>query len=173
MNISKKEHVKNLVVGCGLSGMVVAERIASQFGESVFIIDKRAHIGGNIYDEKEPETGVTVHRYGPHVFHTNDKQVWDYVSRFTEWHPFMSRVKAVVDGTEVPVPFNLNSLHALFPRTMATRIEGKSACSELRLKGTGTSTHCMYPSSDCVRRKRRIFASWQILSMKRCLPGIR
>ncbi len=119
------EHVKNLVVGCGLSGMVVAERIASQLREPVLVIDKRSHIGGNIYDEKDAETGVTVHRYGPHVFHTSNKQVWEYLSRFTDWHPFMYRVKAVVDGTEVPVPFNLDSLHALFPRTMAVRMEEK------------------------------------------------
>ena len=129
MSTPQPEHVKNLVVGCGLSGMVVAERIASQSGEPVLIIDKRAHIGGNIYDEKDPETGVTVHKYGPHVFHTNSKEVWDYLSHFTEWHPFMYRVKAVVDGTEVPVPFNLDSLHTLFPRTMATRIEEKLIAS--------------------------------------------
>ncbi len=129
MSTPPKEHVKNLVVGCGLSGMVVAERIASQLGEPVVIIDKRNHIGGNIYDEKDTETRVTVHKYGPHVFHTNSKEVWDYLSLFTEWHPFMYRVKAVVDGTEVPVPFNLDSLHTLFPRTMAVRIEEKLICA--------------------------------------------
>ena len=129
MSTSRKEHVKNLVVGCGLSGMVVAERIASQLGEPVLIIDKRSHIGGNIYDEKAPETGVTVHKYGPHVFHTNSREVWDYLSRFTEWHPYMCRVKAMVDGMEVPVPFNLDSLHMLFPRTMATHIEEKLIAS--------------------------------------------
>lgn len=66
--------VKNLIVGCGLSGIVLAERLASQGGEEVLIIDRRNHIGGNIYDYKDKETGITVHQYGPHVFHTNDKK---------------------------------------------------------------------------------------------------
>lgn len=119
------EHVKNLIVGCGLSGAVLAERIASQLHEKVLVIDRRPHIAGNIYDSKDEETGITVHRYGPHVFHTNEKEVWDYLSRFTEWHRFMYRVKAVIDGREVNVPFNLDSLHQVFPRHMAERLEEK------------------------------------------------
>ncbi len=102
--------VQNLIVGCGLSGMVLAERIASQLGEEVLVIDKRDHIGGNIYDYKD-SSGVTVHKYGPHVFHTRYKEVWDYLSRFTDWHYFMYRVKAVIDGEEVNIPFNLDSLY--------------------------------------------------------------
>ena len=117
--------VKNLIVGCGLSGVVLAERIASVLKEEVLIIDKRAHIGGNIYDYKDKETGITVHQYGPHVFHTNNKQVWDYLSCFTDWHRFMYRVKAVMDGIEVNIPFNLDSLHMVFPRQMAEKLETK------------------------------------------------
>lgn len=117
--------VKNLIVGCGLSGIVLAERIASQLNEEVLIIDKRGHIGGNIFDYKDKETGITVHQYGPHVFHTNDKKVWDYLSRFTDWHRFMYRVKAVMDGIEVNIPFNLDSLHKVFPRQTAEKLEAK------------------------------------------------
>lgn len=117
--------VKNLVVGCGLSGMVIAERLASLQGEESLIIDRRDHIGGNIYDYKDCETGITVHKYGPHVFHTNNKEVWDYLSRFTDWHRFMYHVKAYIDGQEVPVPFNLNSLHMVFPPSLAERLEHK------------------------------------------------
>ena len=116
------KRVKNLVVGCGLTGMVLAERLASELKEEVLIIDRRSHIGGNIYDYKD-ESGVTVHQYGPHVFHTKDKKVWDYLGRFTDWHYFMYRVKAVIDGREVNVPFNLDSLHS----AAAGRAAGRKA----------------------------------------------
>lgn len=117
--------VKNLIVGCGLSGIVLAERLASQKHEEVLIIDRRNHIGGNIFDYKDRETGITVHQYGPHVFHTNSKEVWNYLSRFTEWHRFMYRVKAVMDGIEVNIPFNLDSLHKVFPKSLADKLEVK------------------------------------------------
>lgn len=117
--------VKNLVVGCGLSGIVLAERIASQKKEEVLIIDKRNHIGGNIFDYKDKDTNITVHKYGPHVFHTNSKEVWDYLSQFTDWHRFMYRVKAVMDGIEVNIPFNLDSLRKVFPNSLANKLEEK------------------------------------------------
>ena len=117
--------VKNLVVGCGLSGIVLAERIASQKNEEVLIIDKRDHIGGNIFDYKDKDTNITVHKYGPHVFHTNSKEVWDYLSQFTDWHRFMYRVRAVMDGIEVNIPFNLDSLYKVFPTSLANKLEGK------------------------------------------------
>ncbi len=118
------EKVKNLIVGCGLSGMVLAERLAAKKKETVLVVDRRPHIGGNIYDYKD-ESGVTVHKYGPHVFHTNDKKVWDYLSKFTDWHYFMYRVKAVIDGREVNIPFNLDSLYKVFPAYLAGRLEEK------------------------------------------------
>lgn len=117
--------VKNLVVGCGLSGIVLAERIASQKHEEVLIIDRRDHIGGNVFDYRDEKTGITVHKYGPHVFHTNSKQVWDYLSQFTDWHRFMYRVRAVIDGIEVNIPFNLDSLHKVFPASLANKLETK------------------------------------------------
>lgn len=116
--------VKNLIVGCGLSGIALAERLATVCNEKVLIIDKRAHVGGNIYDYKD-KNGITVHKYGPHVFHTNDRNVWNYLSRFTDWHYFMYRVKAVIDGREVNIPFNLDSLHKVFPAKMAEKLEAK------------------------------------------------
>lgn len=117
--------VKNLIVGCGLSGIVLAERLASQKNEEVLIVDKRNHVGGNIFDYKDKETGITVHRYGPHVFHTNSKEIWDYLSQFTEWHRLMYRVKAVIDGIEVNIPFNLDSLRKVFPTILADKLEIK------------------------------------------------
>jgi len=119
------QKIKNLIVGCGLSGVVLAERIATLKQENVLIIDRRNHIGGNIFDYKDEETGITVHKYGPHIFHTNNKEVWDYLSQFTDWHPFMYRVKAVIDGIEVNIPFNLDSLYKVFPQTLAEKLEVK------------------------------------------------
>lgn len=118
-------HIKNLVVGCGLAGSVIAERIARELKEPVLIIDKRAHIAGNVYDYKDNTTGITVHKYGPHVFHTNNQEVWSYLSKFTDWHYFMYRVKAIIDGNEVNIPFNLDTLNKVFPTSLAETLATK------------------------------------------------
>jgi UDP-galactopyranose mutase len=111
-----------LIVGAGFTGAVLAERIASQLNQKVLIIDQRDHIGGNAYDYYD-EHGVLIHKYGAHIFHANSPRIWEYVSQFTSWRPYFHEVQAQVEGKLVPVPFNLNSLHALFPRTMAERLE--------------------------------------------------
>jgi len=113
-----------LIVGAGLSGCVLAERIASQLGKGVLLIDRRDHIGGNAYDEYDRD-GILIHRYGPHIFHTNDLRVWNYLSRFTEWREYEHKVLAVIDGKKVPVPFNLNTLHALFSPRQAEHLQRK------------------------------------------------
>lgn len=123
------EYVDNLVVGCGLAGAVISERLATVKQEDVLIIDKREHIAGNAYDYKDKETGITVHKYGPHVFHTNSKEVFSYLSKFTSWHLFMYRVKAVIDGNVVNIPFNFDTLNLLFP-------PAKSECLEKKLLTT-------------------------------------
>lgn len=117
--------VKNLIVGCGLSGIILAERIATVLKEEVLIIDKRHHIGGNIYDYTDQETGITVHKYGPHVFHTNMKHVWDYLSQFTSWHYFHLKTQAVIDGIKATLPFNLETLHEVLPQSLANKLELK------------------------------------------------
>lgn len=114
----------NLVVGCGLSGAVIARKIAEDLQEEVVIIDSKEHIGGTCYDYKD-QTGITVHKYGPHIFRTNSKEIWDFLSRFTDWYPFMHHVLGVVDGIEIPIPFNLDSLHKVFPKQMADKLENK------------------------------------------------
>lgn len=113
-----------LIVGAGFTGAVLAERIASQLNERVLIMERRDHIGGNAYDYCD-EHGVLVQRYGAHIFHTNSRKIWDYLSQFTSWRSYSHRVRAVVDGHTIPVPFNLNSLETLFPRAMAERLERK------------------------------------------------
>ncbi len=111
-----------LIVGAGLTGAVFAERLADR-GKSVLVIDKREHIGGNCYDYSLHS--ITVHKYGPHIFHTNNIEVWNYLSKFTQWHPYMHRVLACVDGIFVPVPFNFNSIYAVFPPKLAEKFEDK------------------------------------------------
>ena len=102
-----------LVVGAGFAGSVVAERMASAHGKKVLLVERRNHIGGNAYDCHD-EAGVLIHRYGPHIFHTNSRDVFDYLSRFTEWRPYMHRVRAHVDGQLVPIPINLTTINTLY-----------------------------------------------------------
>ncbi len=116
-------HVQNLIVGCGFSGATLAHKIATELHEEVLIIDAKPHIAGHCYDDWQD--GICVHRYGTHIFHTNLKHVWDFVGRFTQWYPYMHTVKAQIDGQEVPIPFNLNTIHQLFPSTMATLLTEK------------------------------------------------
>ena len=110
-----------LIVGAGFTGSVLAERLASQLGQKVLVIEQRHHIGGNAYDYYN-EHGVLVHQYGPHIFHTNAQVIWDYLSQFTSWHRYYHRVLAMVDGNQIPLPFNLNSLYALFPPHYADKL---------------------------------------------------
>jgi UDP-galactopyranose mutase len=102
-----------MVVGAGFAGAVVAERLASAHGKRVLVVEKRSHVGGNAYDEHD-RSGLLVHRYGPHIFHTNSQEVFDYLSRFTEWRPYQHRVKAWVDGRLVPIPINLDTINELY-----------------------------------------------------------
>jgi UDP-galactopyranose mutase len=113
-----------VIVGAGFSGCVLAERIASQLGQRVLLIERRDHIGGNAYDYYN-EHGILVHKYGPHIFHTKSKKVWDYLSQFTEWRHYFHHVLGVIEGKKVPIPFNINSLYALFPPRYAERLEEK------------------------------------------------
>ncbi|HEY9744204.1 MAG TPA: UDP-galactopyranose mutase [Coleofasciculaceae cyanobacterium] len=102
-----------LVVGAGFSGSVIAERIATQLGKKVLVVDKRNHIGGNAYDHYD-NSGVLVHKYGPHIFHTNSREVFEYLSKFTEWRSYEHRVLASVDGQLVPIPINLDTINKLY-----------------------------------------------------------
>jgi UDP-galactopyranose mutase len=102
-----------LIVGAGFAGSVLAERLANVSDKKVLICDKRNHVGGNAYDHYN-EHGVLVHKYGPHIFHTNSREVFDYLSRFTEWRPYEHRVQASVDGQLVPMPINLDTINQLY-----------------------------------------------------------
>lgn len=102
-----------LIVGAGFAGAVLAERLANGAGKKVLICDRRSHIGGNAYDHYNDD-GILVHRYGPHIFHTNSKRVFDYLTRFTEWREYQHRVLASVDGMLVPIPINLDTINQLY-----------------------------------------------------------
>lgn len=111
-----------IVVGAGFSGAVIAQKIAKELDKRVLVIEQRNHIGGNCYDYRN-EHGILVHRYGPHLFHTNNKIIVDYLSRFTQWDMYQHRVLAEIDGKNVPIPFNFNTIDALFPAGLARKYE--------------------------------------------------
>ena len=102
-----------LIVGAGFAGSVLAERLATRSNKKVLVIDKRSHIGGNAYDHYN-EDGILIHKYGPHIFHTNSKDVFDYLGNFTDWRPYEHRVLASVDGQLVPMPINLDTINKLY-----------------------------------------------------------
>ena len=106
-----------LIVGAGFAGSVLAERLASINNKKVLLIDKRPHIGGNAFDYYN-DAGILVHKYGPHIFHTNSSQVFQYLSQFTEWRPYEHRVLASVDNQLVPIPINVDTLNLLYELTL-------------------------------------------------------
>ncbi len=115
---------KYIIVGSGFSGSVLAERIAARLNEKVLLIEKRGHIGGNCYDYKN-ENKIIIHKYGPHLFHTNNKEVFDYLSKFTKWSNYIHKVLAYIDGVKIPLPFNFNSINKLFKPDKADKIKKK------------------------------------------------
>jgi UDP-galactopyranose mutase len=108
-----------LVVGAGFAGSVLAERLAKESNKKVLICDTRPHIGGNAYDFYNDD-GILVHKYGPHIFHTNSKAVFEYLSRFTQWRPYEHRVKARVDGLSLPIPINLDTVNQLYGKNLTS-----------------------------------------------------
>ena len=108
-----------LVVGAGFAGGTIAERLASDAGKKVLICDRRPHIGGNAYDHYDA-AGILVHKYGPHIFHTNSRDVYEYLSMFTSWRPYQHRVLACVDGQLLPIPINLNTVNMLYGTSMTS-----------------------------------------------------
>ena len=115
---------KYVVVGAGISGLTVAERIANVLGERVLVIEKRAHIGGNCFDYYNDD-GILIHQYGPHIFHTAIKDVFDYLSLFTDWNTYQHRVLAYVDGAFLPMPICAQTINRLYNLNLSTgEVEG-------------------------------------------------
>jgi UDP-galactopyranose mutase len=124
-----------LITGAGFAGSVLAERLATQLGKKVLIIDKRNHIGGNAYDHYD-DHGILVHKYGPHIFHTNSKDVFDYLGQFTEWRNYQHRVLASVDGQLMPIPINLTTINTFFN----LQLNGDEAADFLKTQAQPIST---------------------------------
>ena len=133
-----------LIVGAGFAGSVLAERLASQSGKKVLLIDKRNHIGGNAYDRYDTE-GILIHPYGPHIFHTNSERIFEYLSQFTEWRAYEHRVVAKVDGQLLPIPINRTTVNKMYGLDLQTEAECE-AFFQSRAEERG---HC-YTSEDVV-----------------------
>ncbi|MBV9813831.1 MAG: NAD(P)-binding protein, partial [Acetobacteraceae bacterium] len=117
-----RENYDVLVVGAGFAGSVMAERLATLGGFRVLVIDQRPHVGGNAFDETNAD-GILVHRYGPHVFHTNSDAVFAYLSRFTGWRPYEHRVLARVGDDLLPIPINRITVNRFFGTAFCTDVE--------------------------------------------------
>ena len=138
-----------LVVGAGFAGAVLAERLANESGKSVLIIDKRDHVGGNTFDYYDA-AGILVHKYGPHIFHTNSDEVVRYLSKFTDWHPYEHRVLASVDGMLLPIPINLDTINRLY----GLSLDG-SGMQEFLAKRTVTPESIRTSEDICISRVGR------------------
>lgn len=120
-----------LIVGAGFAGSILAERIAKQLNKKVLVVEKRNHIGGNAYDEYD-EHGILVHRYGPHIFHTNDKNIVDYLSQFTDWYQYEHKVLAYSDNDYYPIPINRITINKLFNKNFQTDLEVELFLEQIR-----------------------------------------
>jgi UDP-galactopyranose mutase len=109
---------KTLIVGAGFSGAVIARKLA-EIGRKSLVIDQRDHVAGNCHTKRDPETGVMVHQYGPHIFHTDNDEVWNFITRFCEMMPFVNRVKTTVGGKVYSLPINLHTINQFFGTTMS------------------------------------------------------
>lgn len=122
--------MKVLIVGAGFSGAVVAQRLSSNSDHNITVIDERSHVGGNCHTERDERTGIMEHKYGPHIFHTNNPAVWDYISRFCEMMPFINRIKAVHSGNIFSLPINLHTINQFFGKNFNPS-EARKFISEL------------------------------------------
>jgi len=123
-----------LIVGCGLSGVTIAERIATLLNKKVIIIDKRDHIGGNCYDYTDEETKILMCKYGAHIFRTNDNIVWDYINKFSEWIRWEHTVLSYVDDKFVPVPVNITTVNILCDETIQNTDEMNEWLNQNQIK---------------------------------------
>jgi UDP-galactopyranose mutase len=119
-----------LVVGAGFAGCIVAERLARGSGKTVLLMDRRSHIGGNAFDHYD-KSGILIHRYGPHIFHTNSREVFEYLSRFTDWRGYEHRVRASIEGRLLPIPINLDTINTFYGLQLSSSSEMEAFLSQL------------------------------------------
>ena len=123
-----------IIVGCGLSGIVIAEQFSSKLNKKVLIIDKRDHIGGNCYDYVDEETGILLNKYGAHLFHTNDKEVYDYINQFCKWIRWEHKVQALIDNQYVSIPVNITTVNQLCNENITSQQEMDDWLSRNQIK---------------------------------------
>ncbi len=123
-----------IIVGCGLSGSVIAERYANKLNKKVLIIEKREHIGGNCYDYIDEDTNILCNKYGPHFFHTNDEEVWDYINKFDEWCRYEHKVVGNIDGQLFPIPVNITTVNILCKENIKSESEMNDWLSKNQIK---------------------------------------
>lgn len=126
-------HTPIAVIGAGLSGAVIAREL-SEAGEKVIVFEKRGHLGGNCHTERDNVSGVVLHMYGPHIFHTDDEHVWQYITQFGSMKPFVNRVKAIAKGQVYTLPINLHTINQFFGKTMNPS-EAEAFIASLSVKG--------------------------------------
>jgi len=139
-----------LLVGAGLSGAVIGRRLA-EAGYEVSIIDGRDHVGGNCHTERDAETGVLVHVYGPHIFHTDDAEVWEYVNSFTRFLPYKNRVKTTSQGQVFSLPINLHTINQYYGKTMRPDEARAFIETEIARTSTRPSSRVIPKSNGAVR----------------------
>ena len=153
-----------LIVGAGFAGSVLAERLANGSDKQVLICDKRSHIAGNAYDFYNDE-GILVHKYGPHIFHTNSLEVFEYLSRFTEWREYQHRVLANVDGMLVPMPINLDTINKLYGLNLTSfEVEDFFKSKAEKCQTIRTSRRCRRVKSR-TRTLRKVFSQLHAQTM--------
>jgi len=123
-----------LIVGCGLSGAVIAEQLANKYNKKVTIIDKRPHIGGNCYDYIDAQTNIRVNKYGAHLFHTNDEEVWEYINKFSKWIRYDHKVVANIDKRNVSVPVNMETINIICNEHLQTIEQTKEWLEKNQIK---------------------------------------
>ena len=116
--------MNNIIIGAGFSGASIARLIADILNEKVIVIDKKEHIAGNSFDYRD-KNGIMIHKYGSHIFHTNNEKVWKFLNQFGNFNTYMHEVVGNLDGIEAHIPFNFNTLYQVFPQTFAKRLEKK------------------------------------------------
>jgi len=123
-----------IIIGAGLSGCVIAERLSNILNKKVLITERRDHIGGNCYDYIDKETGIRISKYGPHFFHTNDERVWQYINNFSEWTRYDLKVVSSIDNRIVPIPVNMETINILNGQFLQTEDETKTYLESIQIK---------------------------------------
>jgi len=141
-----------LVVGAGFYGCVIAERIANDLGKKVIIIDKRGHIGGNCFSEDDTETGIEIHRYGTHIFHTVYREVWDYISQFMELNGYSHQVLTVHDGRVFQMPINLETINSFYSKSLSPQQAREFLAAEIAKEGIKEPLNLEEKAISCIGR---------------------